>query len=160
MKAEAFRDDLAAQAFAGIASVTSTSGTLPAGAELLCGRSAFEMPCEERIAAMDGATLFGIKPWAIRTDTAKNYANRSSYGDFVGHVRNSDAPGIAAMAAKRVQPAPEPVLSLAGEQGTAAEFAQALQLVRAKNAPVIKEAPRGLLTVAAMDHRLGRWNEA
>jgi hypothetical protein len=75
-------------------------------------------------------------------------------------IRDNDRPGIAAMAAKNVQPTPEPVLSVGGEQVTEREIAQALALLRGQNAPAVKETPRGLLTVAAMDHRLGRWNEA
>jgi hypothetical protein len=88
-------------------------------------------------------------------------AHSGIYAGYANYIRASDITGICAMVkAKLAKPAPEPVLSLAGEQGTAAEFAQALQLVRAKNAPPVKETPRGLMTVAAMDHRLGRCNEA
>lgn len=72
-------------------------------------------------------------------------------------IVESDEPGIAAMAAKNVQPAPEPVLSIAGEQVTERELAQALQLLRGQSAPVGKETPRGLMVVREFDHRLGAW---
>lgn len=94
------------------------------------------------------------------TGARETYAARSDYGVLVDYERASDLPGIAAMAAKNVQPAPEPVLCVAGEQVTEREIAEALALLRGKNAPAVKETPRGLLTVAPMDHRLGRWSEA
>lgn len=72
-----------------------------------------------------------------------------TFGDFCG---------ITAMATKNAQPAPEPILSIAGEQGTAAEFAAALQLVKARAAAPVKETPRGLLCMPeTFDHRLGAW---
>lgn len=71
---------------------------------------------------------------------------------------SSDLAGIAAMAAKNVKPASEPVLSIAGEKGTAAEFAEALQAIRAKNPQPVQETPRGLLCMPeTFDHRLGTW---
>lgn len=87
-------------------------------------------------------------------------AHSGIYADYANYIRGADLPGIAAMAAKAVQPTPEPVLSVLGQQVSESELAQALQLVRAKNASPVKETPRGLMTVAPMDHRLGRWNEA
>ncbi len=85
---------------------------------------------------------------------------RAVLADWQARVLDSDKPGIAAAAAKPVQPTPEPVLSVAGEQVTEREIAQALALLRGQNAPAVKETPRGLGIVAAIDHRGGRWNEA
>lgn len=76
---------------------------------------------------------------------------------FTEGVRTSDEPGIAAMAANAVQPAPEPVLSVLGQQVSESELAQALALIRQKSAPAEKEAPRGLMCVRDFDHRLGAW---
>ncbi len=78
--------------------------------------------------------------------------------DWHDQVLPSDEPGIAAMAAKNVQPTPDPVVSISGEQVTESEIAQALQLLRGQNAPAVKETPRGLLCVReGFDHRLGAW---
>jgi hypothetical protein len=73
--------------------------------------------------------------------------------------RPSDLPGIAAMAAKSVKAAPEPVVSLRGEPVFADELAEALEIIRARKAPPdAKEAPRGLLCMPeTFDHRLGAW---
>jgi hypothetical protein len=135
MKTEAFRDDLASRAFAGL-----------------------DSPGVNAVSGRRGACWISIDLGRIWSDAWARWCQRQA-NDLLGIVE-SDEPGIAAMAAKAVQPTPEPVLSLGGEQGTAAEFAQALQAIRAKSAPPVKETPRGLMTVAAMDHRLGRWNEA
>lgn len=78
-------------------------------------------------------------------------------GGYVEGVQASDRPGIAAMAAQNVQPTPEPVLSIAGEQVSEREIAQALQLLRGQSAPAVKETPRGLMCVRDFDHRLGSW---
>jgi hypothetical protein len=74
----------------------------------------------------------------------------------------SDAPGIASAAlkaAKNAKPAPEPVLSIGGSEFDTAELLEALQIVRARKSALVKETPRGLMTVAPIDHRCGRWNE-
>lgn len=78
-------------------------------------------------------------------------------------VMLSDAPGIASAAlkaAKNAKPAPEPVLSIGGSEFDTAELLEALNIVRARKSPPVKETPRGLMTVAPIDHRCGRWNEA
>jgi len=73
--------------------------------------------------------------------------------------RVSDVPGItAAREAKNAKPAPEPVLSIGGSEFNTAELLEALQLVRAKHAPAVKEMPRGLMVVREFDHRLGLWD--
>ena len=83
-------------------------------------------------------------------------------GRSLERICQSDFPGIAAdIAAKSVQPTPEPVLSIGGEQVTESEITRALALLRGQNAPAVKETPRGLLCVReGFDHRLGAWNEA
>jgi hypothetical protein len=79
-------------------------------------------------------------------------------GAACGFALPSDGPGIAAMAAKNVQPTPEPVVRVGGEQVTQREIAQALALLRGQNAPAVKETPRGLMYVReGFDHRLGAW---
>jgi hypothetical protein len=87
-------------------------------------------------------------------------AHSAIYAAYADHVRGADVPGIADMAAKSVQPTPEPVLSIGGQKVTERELAQALRQLREKDAPVVKETPRGLMCVRDFDHRLGAWNEA
>jgi hypothetical protein len=117
---------------------------------------------EQRAARMSGIMTVTIDlPSASPANRRSAIRTDENLADLLSNIRSSDAPGIAAMAAKSaksVKPTPEPILSIAGEQGTAAEFAEALLAIRAKNAPPVKEAPRGLMVVADMDHRLGLWN--
>jgi hypothetical protein len=77
-----------------------------------------------------------------------------------GPIRESDRPGITALAAKNAKPAPEPVLSIGGSEFDSAELLEALNIVRARKSAPVKETPRGLMVVAPIDHRCGRWNEA
>ena len=79
-------------------------------------------------------------------------------GGYVEGVQASDRSGIAAMAAKAVQPTPDPVVSVLGQQVAQSELTEALALIRQKNAPPAeKETPRGLLCVRDFDRRLGAW---
>jgi hypothetical protein len=75
-----------------------------------------------------------------------------------GPIRESDRPGITALAAKNAKPAPEPVLSIGGSEFDTAELLEALQIVRARKSAPVKETPRGLMVVRDFDHRLGLWN--
>lgn len=81
----------------------------------------------------------------------------ATYAAYASHVRGDDLPGIAAMAAKNVQPITKPALSLAGQELDAAELLAALEIVRARK-PQAVSTPAGLLVQAGFDHRLGRWN--
>jgi len=63
---------------------------------------------------------------------------------------------IAAMA-QPFQALTEPVLSLDGQEFSAAEVREALALIRAKR-PAPKSTPAGLLVQRGFDHRLGMWN--
>lgn len=112
-----------------------------------------------KLRMMDAVPLTGdATHWPLRPAAADRYAALSDYGAFVDYERLSDRPGIAAMAAKTAQPAPEPVVSILGQQVAESELQAALNLIRQKNAPPAeKETPRGLLCVRDFDHRLGAW---
>lgn len=77
-------------------------------------------------------------------------------GYWCDYVTDSDAPAyLKALTAQRVKPAPEPVLSIGGSEFDSAELLEALQVIRARKAPAVKETPRGLMVVRELDHRLG-----
>jgi hypothetical protein len=88
-----------------------------------------------------------------------------SFEDYFGewlaernYVRPDDEPGIAAMDAKNAQaPAPSTIY-FRGEKVDADELAAALALIRKAPEPV-NTTPRGLLMVAPIDHRCGRWSQ-
>jgi hypothetical protein len=187
MKREAFRDDLAAQRVAifGYDPAARGRDSTSVASYFRYGKSRFpsdpgpsrswlnydvlwvdECPEAENIPAVPRVVHVGDSvvmtidfdkgiPWFGRCTPLSDEV----LADLLSDIRSSDIPGIAAMSAKNVQPTPEPVLSIGGEQATAAEFAAALQAIRGKSAPAVKETPRGLMVVREIDHRLGAWNE-
>lgn len=139
MKSEAFRDDLAAccEEPAAVRTVVNT--------------------CLVTVPDCFTPTPVPAIPSRGNAQATSRYRSFSAFGSLVDYERASDLPGIAAMAAKNVQPLPEPVVSILGEQVAESELREALALIRAKSVAPVKETPRGLLCVRDFDHRLGVW---